>query len=130
MATCPRQKTAETSRNNIPELPNTRLDSQTIPLDLQTEKSTIPKDTLATWTYPSQQQFYAALARKGKPVHEQHIPAMLYVHNHVNEAVWHDILLNWEQKMHPECQNPYLEKFVGRPDELSPLAWFNLTFRG
>lgn len=98
---------------------------------LSTERisSTIPKGgTDGTWTYPSPQMFYNALARKQKAddVEENDVDAVVQVHNAINEASWAK-LLEWEMR---HCQGegsscpsgPKLSRFYGKEDQLSPKA--------
>jgi Cytochrome c/c1 heme lyase len=74
----------------------------------------------------------AALRRKGKDgglsddgasgtdsVHEvmEHV---VHTHNTMNEMTWHRVA-RWE-RLHPESSESKLNRFIGRPDELSPLA--------
>ncbi|POW15251.1 hypothetical protein PSTT_02190 [Puccinia striiformis] len=95
-----------------------------------------------TWVYPSPQQFYNALVRKGWETPEEAIPIMVDIHNWMNEAVWNEVL-RWESRYffkpsslpssstttkftpidQPEIS---LVKFQGRPNELSPKARFNI----
>jgi cytochrome c heme-lyase len=114
--------------NNIPFLSQLPAPGQAAPLSTDRATSTIPKregaaDPAHTWEYPSPQQFYNALQRKGwdTPVH--HIPVMVDIHNFLNEAAWFEVL-RWEQTCHGECQDVTLDKFQGRPQDLSPKARF------
>lgn len=75
------------------------------------------------WQYPSEQQFYNAMLRKGHRPPVESIPSVLQIHNAVNERSWHEIV-KWEQELHHNA-NPKLVKFVGRPKDLSPKAWWN-----
>jgi cytochrome c heme-lyase len=46
---------------------------------------------------------------------------VVHTHNSMNEATW-DRVMRWE-KLHPEAAGKVkLNRFIGRPDELSPLA--------
>jgi cytochrome c heme-lyase len=49
----------------------------------------------AFWVYPSAQMFHAALERKGQSADPQDVPAMLAIHNALNEHVWEEVLA-WE----------------------------------
>jgi len=89
-------------------------------------KSTIPKGGTGgsnTWTYPSPQMFYNALARKNKlgDTPESDIPSIVALHNNMNESTWSKIL-QWEAAMGHDPQNSHLLKFQGRPSDLSPKA--------
>ena len=79
-----------------------------------------PGDGAATWTYPSPQQFYNALRRKGKgdDVDEDQVNTLVSIHNNMNEVSWTQ-LLDWEQwhidRGEVEGGVPQLSKFMGRP---------------
>ena len=52
----------------------------------------------STWTYPSPQMFYNALARKGKltdDTAEEDIASVVALHNNMNEKTWAKVL-QWE----------------------------------
>jgi len=77
------------------------------------------------WVYPSEQQFYNAMKRKGwkiPPGMEQTIPQVVRIHNAVNERGWSDVVA-WEELR--GNYNPQLVRFLGRPNDLSPRAWIN-----
>lgn len=123
------------SANMMPATPN-QLPSpgQANPLSTDREKSSIPKAGTAhqTWTYPSPQMFFNALKRKGKAhgVQEADMDAVVSVHNAMNERTWQQ-LMYWENTFHcHQCQHPKLKRFLGRPNDLSPAAWFRTTFLG
>lgn len=62
-------------------------------------ESTIPKTDSAAdthWMYPSERQFHSALLRKGMPTDEEDVPAMVEIHNFLNEGAWKEIQ-NWEK---------------------------------
>lgn len=124
---------------------------QTIPLNTMRAVSSIPrgndddrdgtslpshqKDATATtttsattddgsnWVYPSEQQFYNAMRRKGWQTSESNMNAVVQIHNAVNERTWAQVK-RWEQETH-DCDNPELVKFVGRPNDPSPKAVIN-----
>lgn len=107
-------------------------------LDLTTERtiSSIPKGNEgANWEYPSAQQMYNAMVRKGKidsNTPEVAIESMVSVHNFLNESCWEEIL-KWEQKHTDETHiEPKLLKFMGRPGVLCPRArihhWLSYVF--
>lgn len=78
------------------------------------------------WVYPSEQQFYNAMKRKGwdlPPGIEKSIPHVVRIHNAVNERGWKEIL-EWERMRDPKNDNPRLVRFLGRPKDLSPRAMF------
>lgn len=89
--------------------------------------------------YPSPQQFYNALVRKGWETPEESIPTMVAIHNWMNEAAWSEVL-RWESRYFappqatatpapappaPEDLDVSLTRFTGRPKELSPKARFH-----
>ncbi|GAV53702.1 hypothetical protein ZYGR_0AK02040 [Zygosaccharomyces rouxii] len=102
-------------------------------LDLPTERtiSSIPKGDNANenWEYPSPQQMYNAMLRKGKidpntgeEIPEDAVESMVQVHNFLNEGCWQEVL-EWEK---PHTQETHLEpkllKFTGKPGQLTPRA--------
>ena len=82
--------------NQMPNLAQERAPGQTMELPLEREVSTIPraKDS-SKWEYPSAQQFYNALVRKGWETPEEHVQTMVDIHNFLNEEAWQEIL-KWE----------------------------------
>jgi hypothetical protein len=85
-----------------------------------------PKDS-KQWVYPSEQQYYNAIKRKGYRVSETEVPSVLYVHNNVNEQGWTKVK-EWEAY----CGNdkPKLKRFMGKPTEMSPAAMFKVHVQG
>lgn len=47
--------------------------------------------------------------------------AVVHAHNSMNEITWREVW-TWEQLHRDECNSPALLRFLGRPDDLSPLA--------
>ena len=43
------------------------------------------------WQYPSEQMFYNAMKRKGWDAKEEDMPAIVAIHNGVNERAWHQV---------------------------------------
>ncbi|GMH45471.1 hypothetical protein BSKO_13428 [Bryopsis sp. KO-2023] len=111
-------------RNNMPLAPNQRpCAGQRKPLSTDRVPSRIPKGgTETTWVYPSPQMFYNALKRKGKgdDVVEDDMESVVSAHNMLNDVTWSHVR-DWE-RLHPECGQPKLLRFLGRPHDLSPLA--------
>ena len=106
--------------NNIPDNLDTSNPHSHPSLSKTRQVSTIPKDANNTqWVFPSEAQFFTALVRKGKPVPDADIPAMLAIHNELNEQVWREIKDTWEH----DSKQIFLARFRGRPNEWSPLAW-------
>lgn len=86
-----------------------------------------PKDT-NKWVYPSEQQYFNAMKRKGYNVNEKDIPVVLKIHNIANEEGWQRVK-QWETlKGNPEVK---LKQFSGRPDDLTPKArmWMMLGYK-
>lgn len=126
----------------FPDLSQERAPEQKIGLDTEREISTIPKGDGGTWEYPSPQQMYNALLRKGyTDTDAEAVPAMVSLHNQLNELAWRDILKHeglfrhgltkgWQlaQRSPEEIQeladkaNPKLLRFQGRPKDMTPKA--------
>ena len=83
-----------------------------------------------TWTYPSPQMFFNALARKGKlgDTKEDEISSVVALHNNMNEKTWKKVL-EWEEAT-TSFSEPKLLKFLGRPKDLSPKAWLKHKLLG
>ncbi|TBU30701.1 cytochrome c and c1 heme-lyase [Dichomitus squalens] len=110
--------------NQMPTLSQMPAEQQLAALPTQRETSTIPRDDGSRWEYPSPQQFYNALVRKGWETPEEHVETMVQIHNFLNEQAWQEIL-KWERKENPVAvEQPQLARFKGRPGELSPKARF------
>ncbi|KAJ1680043.1 holocytochrome c synthase [Spiromyces aspiralis] len=129
--------------NMMPALSQSMAPEQTKPLSTERELSSIPRTAphslpqpssssgpgagetgnVEVWEYPSPQQFYNALARKGMPAHEDDIDIMVQIHNFLNEGAWQEVL-KWEALHRDECPMPRLERLQGRPNDLSPKARF------
>ncbi|GKY91896.1 hypothetical protein MPSEU_000161200 [Mayamaea pseudoterrestris] len=72
----------------------------------------------SNWVYPSEQQLYNAMRRKGwTNVPEDSISTVLNIHNTINERTW-TMIQQWEGS-----SNLTLTKFQGRPTEPSPKSW-------
>ncbi|KAJ9076327.1 holocytochrome c synthase, variant 2 [Entomophthora muscae] len=139
-AACPMHRGDSTLKfnpdNNMPYLPNQAVNGQDSPLSLEKVTSSIPKgnqptgeDSSSKWEYPSPQQFYNALVRKGYETPIESIETMVDIHNFLNEGAWEEIL-KWEKFHESECDDPKLLRFTGKPKQLSPKAWFCSTFLG
>ena len=84
--------------NYMPSLANRKEHAeQTITLPLLREKSSIPRgDAESNWEYPSPQQMYNAMLRKGyTDTPAEHVESMVAVHNFLNEGAWNEIV-EWE----------------------------------
>lgn len=73
------------------------------------------------WEYPSPQQFYNALVRKGWETPEDSVETMVLIHNFLNERAWQEIV-DWEKLAGSDVDQLQLARFQGRPDTLSPRA--------
>jgi cytochrome c heme-lyase len=132
----------ETSSANIPaSLEEAAKHAQTphaeqrLPLSTHRAKSSIvrgqtekdgphhqPSEQESKWVYPSEQQVFNAMKRKGwGGVEEESIPSFLQIHNSVNEKSWRQ-LCEWEN------DDVKLVRFQGRPNALTPKAWFLSKF--
>lgn len=132
---CPliKESSAEIYNPNVGDIAfgQNKQPNQKISLSTSRPVSTIPKTAEFTpehqpkdenlWVYPSEQQYYNAMKRKGYNVHETEVPAILAIHNSVNEKGWLQIM-EWESLR--GCSNPKLKRFLGRPNDLSPKARF------
>lgn len=75
---------------------------QTIDLPTEREMSTIPRGGSDTgsgnWVYPSPQQMYNAMVRKGyTDTPQDAVTSMVAVHNFLNEGAWAEIV-EWERR--------------------------------
>lgn len=112
-----------------------RQPDQKIPLGTHRQASTIPKGEITPahqpsghqhWVYPSEQQYFNAMKRKGWDPKEQDMPWVLAIHNAVNEQGWVKVK-EWEAE---RGGDPKLKQFIGRPKDISPKAWFMSTILG
>jgi hypothetical protein len=81
----------------MPHLAQSRAPGQTLDLPTERTTSSIPRDSSARWDYPSPQQFYNALVRKGWETPEEHVETMVDIHNFLNEEAWNEVV-KWEQR--------------------------------
>lgn len=84
----------------MPTLSQAPAAHQSMALPTAREESTIPRDESSRWEYPSPQQFYNALVRKGWETPEEHVEEMVQIHNFLNEQAWVEIV-KWEKKENP-----------------------------
>jgi cytochrome c heme-lyase len=130
------------------DLSQDRAENQTVALPTEREPSTIPKgDGEGNWEYPSPQQMYNALLRKGyTDTDATAVESMVSVHNFLNEGAWAEIV-EWERRFgrglkkgwemcrrgeennmadawkdQEEVPQPKLIRFMGRPQEMTPKA--------
>ncbi|KAI0032307.1 cytochrome c/c1 heme-lyase, partial [Vararia minispora EC-137] len=124
-AKCPVDHGAVNPSNNIPSaLSQAPAPQQAAELATERETSSIPRDDGARWEYPSPQQFYNALVRKGWETPEEHVDVMVQIHNFLNERAWEEVC-RWESSAEGH-ENLQLVKLRGRPGELSPKARLHL----
>ncbi|MCJ1306770.1 holocytochrome c synthase [Agyrium rufum] len=131
-------------------LSQTRAPTQTVVLPTERTLSSIPRgDSEVNWEYPSPQQMYNAMLRKGyDDTPQDAVESMVAVHNFLNEGAWEEIK-EWErrfgrglsygleQSLKGDAQAgvdalresgindvppPRLVKFHGRPGERTPKA--------
>ena len=96
------------------------------PLSQDRETSSIPKATDGKWVYPSEAQFFDAMARKNHNPQAADMKTIVPIHNAVNERAWGEIL-KWESGRGGEaCGGVKLVNFKGRPNEKSPKARWNM----
>ncbi|KAI0807162.1 cytochrome C1 heme lyase [Fomes fomentarius] len=104
------------------EFPDTPLPPTNLPVNRET--SSIPRVDGGNWVYPSQAQFYAAMARKNHNPQEVDMKVVVPIHNAVNERAWGEIM-KWETGQGGDtCGGVKLVSFKGRPGDLSPRARF------
>ena len=131
------------------DLSQERSISQKYALPTSRETSSIPRgDVDSNWEYPSPQQMYNAMLRKGyDKIPEDAVEAMVAVHNFLNEGAWQEIE-GWERRFSgglskgwgacmqgeegyeqwteeqggPGAGRPKLARFMGRPGDWTPKA--------
>ncbi|WBW71572.1 cytochrome c heme lyase Cyc3 [Schizosaccharomyces osmophilus] len=99
-------------------------------VDLGTKRSTssIPKADGDLWKYPSPQQMYNAMWRKGYRDSGENVPMMVEIHNFLNEGAWNEIQA-WEQ-VDGEATDAKLLRFEGNASKKSPRAmWYMMLGR-
>jgi len=125
-----------------------RAENQTVNLPIERETSSIPRgDAESNWEYPSPQQMYNAMLRKGyDDTLQDAVESMVAVHNFLNEGAWAEIV-GWEQRFsrglghgwkscsrgeegfslspsnNQNIVRPKLLRFQGRPGDTTPKAW-------
>jgi len=105
----------------MPELPNEP--DPTVSLPTVRDTSSIPMNAKGElWQYPSPQQMLNAIQRKGyERTNAEDIPAMVAIHNWLNEGSWEEIL-KWERKYFPYTHRS------SRPFDLSAGPTFDLIW--
>ncbi|TFK39851.1 cytochrome c/c1 heme-lyase [Crucibulum laeve] len=121
-AQCPIDHGAVNPLNQMPSLGQAPAPNQAVTLPTDRTESSIPRDPSVKWEYPSPQQFYNALVRKGWETPEEHVVTMVEIHNFLNEEAWEEVK-KWERRQHSD-EDLQLARFMGRPGEMSPKARF------
>jgi cytochrome c heme-lyase len=98
-------------------------DHQSVSLPLEREESTIPRgDGQGMWDYPSPQQMYNAMLRKGyTDTPAEHVEAMVAVHNFLNEGAWEEIK-GWEARFASGLSDGYRRCSMGEENTPRQLA--------
>ncbi|KDO31566.1 hypothetical protein SPRG_03495 [Saprolegnia parasitica CBS 223.65] len=106
---------------------------QSVPLSTQRVASTIPmgsyvpahqKEGQETWQYPSEQQYFNAMKRKGWDPQERDMKVIVSIHNTINEKGWAEVV-EMEKTLHGDAYtrgDPKLVRFMGRPKDFTPKA--------
>ncbi|KAH7889923.1 cytochrome c/c1 heme lyase-domain-containing protein [Phlebopus sp. FC_14] len=91
-------------------------------LSQERQLSSIPRTSDGNWVYPSEAQFFAAMARKNHDPKVTDMKTVVPIHNAVNERAWSEVM-KWEQGRGGEsCGGVKLVTFKGRPNDISPKA--------
>lgn len=108
-------------------LPKASSSASPSALSKERETSSIPKAEDGNWVYPSEAQFFAAMARKNHNPQAPDMRTIVPIHNAVNERAWAE-LLKWETGRGGEkCGGVKLVNFKGKPSQMSPKArWKSL----
>ncbi|ORY79951.1 cytochrome c/c1 heme-lyase [Protomyces lactucae-debilis] len=110
-----RQKGALPTQRTISTIPKAAMDNDPAPPVAEGQKDGL-------WVYPSPQQFFNAVLKKGfTDTEERDVPAMVQIHNQVNERAWQEILA-WEADKAQPCGGPKLVQFRGDATVLTPKA--------
>ena len=79
------------------------------------------------WIYPSEKMFFDAMKRKSFSPDQKDMPAIVPIHNAVNERAW-SMIKTWESSsarlktLNASCGGPKLRSFSGDAAKLSPKA--------
>lgn len=96
-AKCPVDHENLNPLNQMPALSQDPAHNQSVHLPTSRVESSIPRDDSTKWEYPSPQQFYNALVRKGWETPEEHVETMVEIHNFLNEEAWEEVR-KWERR--------------------------------
>lgn len=131
----PGQKQTLPLERTISSIPRASSSSSAPPAACPVARTTTSKDSPSSaptntnekgvdqWEYPSPQQFYNALVRKGWETPEESVEMMVNIHNWLNEEAWFQVR-KWEER-HDGGDKSSLASFMGRPKELSPKARYH-----
>lgn len=121
---CPGAASSSSSSSHLPN-PHGAHVPPTLPNDRET--SSIPRKDGENWVYPSQAQFFAAMARKQHNPRASDMKVVVPIHNAVNERAWKEVM-DWEAGMGGDaCGGVKLVSFKGRPGDMSLKArWRSL----
>ncbi|KAK0615725.1 cytochrome c/c1 heme-lyase [Bombardia bombarda] len=102
--------------------------NQTVALPTSRDESSIPKgDGEGNWEYPSPQQMYNALVRKGyTDTDVTAVESMVSIHNFLNEGAWQEIV-DWERRFGKGLRRGWEVSKHG--EENAPLALKRLELR-
>lgn len=122
--------------NNMPQPNQQPAPGQKYALPTDRVTSSIPSGDKGEpmWQYPSQQQFYNAMKRKGYTPHEEEMDAVVAIHNAVNERAWGEVrprtpsygLRFSLSSFHPSSLLPSTRRLThlrARPSPPQVLAW-------
>ncbi|KAI9732599.1 MAG: holocytochrome c synthase [Cirrosporium novae-zelandiae] len=121
------------------DLSQSRAPHQTVQLPVERTVSSIPRgDADANWEYPSPQQMYNAMLRKGYiDTPEDAVESMVACHNLLNEYAW-DEIIEWERRFSrglqtgwencrrgeapppPAHKNPFQDEKEGQQEQQPP----------
>lgn len=123
--------------NNRPNLGTDRVTSSIPRADTAPSKTTpdprsIPssegaEEQAGNWIYPSEKMFFDAMKRKSFSPDSNDMPAIVPIHNAVNERAW-SMIKHWESSsarlkaLNAPCGGPKLRSFSGDAAKLSPKA--------
>lgn len=122
---CPVDHTTRSTWERFLSPERARRPDADVSLSTEREVSSIPKPNDSNWVYPSEAQFFSAMARKNHNPQAADMKTIIPIHNAVNERAWSEIL-KWERGKGGEaCGGIQLVNFKGRPNDRSPKARLN-----
>lgn len=118
--TCPVDNTSRSTWSRFFSSSSTSSSASSLSTDR--EISSIPKAADGHWVYPSEAQFFAAMARKNHNPQAADMKTIVPIHNAVNERAWAEVM-KWEAGRGAEaCGGIKLVNFKGKPAQPSPRA--------